>query len=176
MMAAMQRFVRANLAVVIVCLVYALGLVYFATRPAPAPGDSIFQELSAPFLTYDGKTARMPAYGYRVLVVYSWASWCPYCEQGFQDLARIKEKYGAAIDVVAINRGEPLADARSMTDKLSLSGIEYLLDPEDSYYHSTGGFAMPEYSFVDSSSKVRYRQRGPMTYEQMDAELAELLR
>jgi thiol-disulfide isomerase/thioredoxin len=109
--------------------------------------------------------------------VYSWASWCPYCEQGFKDLTAIQGEYGSAIHIVAINRAEPKGDAQQFTDRLPLSpGITYLLDQNDTFYKAIGGFAMPEILFINWHGDIVAHQRGPMTFDALRAEVQSLLK
>lgn len=174
-MVAMQ-FIRDNLAVVLVCVVFAAGLVYFATRPAAHAADSIFSELSMPLKAYDGSTVRLTSYNTRPIIVYTWASWCPYCQDQFRALSAIKQKYGPAVNIIAINRAEPFADAKQFTDKMLLPpGIVYLLDPDDAFYKRVGGFAMPELLFIDTHLSIVNRSRGPLSQSQLEAAVRELV-
>lgn len=171
-----MRFIRANLPAVVVCLVFAAGLIYFATRPAAQASDSIFGELSMPLKAYDGAVVRLTSFSTRPLIVYSWASWCPYCQDQFRALSAIKEEYGSAVNIVAINRAEPFADAKQFTDKMLLpAGIVYVLDPDDAFYKSVGGFAMPELLFIDTHLNIVNRSRGPLSQTELEAAVQQLV-
>ena len=177
MMPHMLRFVRENLAIIVVCIAFALGLVYFAARPHIAPEEkSFFSLFSLPLQDYQGKTVRLSAFETKPIVVYLWASWCPYCQEGFRNLSQAQSAH-ANIAFVAINRGEPFMDAKGFTDKIGLpAGIAYLLDPDDTFYKAIGGFAMPEYIFVDRRSTIVGHARGPLTPEQLEEQIDMLLR
>ncbi len=172
-----MRFIRENLPIVLVCLVYLAGLVYFVTRPAAQAADSFFSELSVPLHDYAGATVRLSSFATRPLIVYSWASWCPFCQEQFRQLSVEKQRYEGALEIVAINRAEPFLDAKGFTDKMLLpAGITYLLDPDDAFYKKIGGFAMPEILFIDRHSTIVFRSRGPLTQKELDDATAALVR
>ncbi len=177
MMSRMYSSLKENLALTLVCVAFAAGLVYFAARPHVAPDEqSFFSLFSLPLQDYQGKTVRLSTFETKPIVVYLWASWCPFCQAGFRDLSQAQQQH-PDIAFVAINRGEPFADAKGFTDKMLLpSGIAYLLDPSDSFYKAVGGFAMPEYLFVDRHSTIVEHARGPLTAQQLQTELERLLR
>ena len=102
-----------------------------------------------------------------VVVVNSWASWCPFCVKELPDFVSLQEEYDE-ITVVAINRRESLAVAKGYTDRHDISdGLVYLLDPDDSFYRSIGGFSMPETLFVRIDGTIALHKRGPLTLEEM---------
>jgi len=48
-------------------------------------------------------------------------------------------------------------------------------DPNDSFYKSIGGFAMPETLFIDGEGNIRLHKRGPMTYEEMKVAVEKII-
>ena len=126
--------------------------------------------------TYDGKKVQLSDYRGKVVIAYAWASWCPYCGGEIQNLATLKAKYGDRIVILAINRAEPLADAKGYTDQLSnVSGVTFLLDPTDSFFKSVSGYAMPETIFIQKNGDVMFHQHGPMTLDTAEQKLQQLL-
>lgn len=176
MMSPMLSILRENAAIAIVCLAFFCGFVYFAFVPKPGTEGSVVRLSTMPFQDYDGRTVRLSEFHPKLLIVYSWASWCPYCAQGFKDLAAVENEHRADMQIVAINRAEPKGDAKDFTDKLALSGMDYLLDPDDTFYKAEGGFAMPEILFINWHGDIVAHQRGPMTLAALQAEVATLLK
>ncbi len=146
---------------------------YFFTRPTPG-AETFREEFNLSLRSYDGKEVPLSDFKRSIIVAHTWASWCPYCGAELQSLSELKKEFGDAITVLAVNRAESLEEARAFTDPLGLSGVEILLDPEDEFFRSIGGYAMPETVFIDSNSEVIFHQRGPMQMEEVRAQIREL--
>jgi cytochrome c biogenesis protein CcmG, thiol:disulfide interchange protein DsbE len=126
---------------------------------------------------YDGSEVKLAAYKNKVLVVSAWASWCPYCKAEIENLSRLQESLGDSIQVVAVNRAEPLGDAKSFSDTLAVSSrVDFLLDANDAVYKEMGGYAMPETVFIDAYGHVLFHQRGPMSLDLMQEKISELVK
>ncbi len=153
-------------------VIVAIALFLQAHRPAPAKIDTEYGKV---FKDYAGNEVRLSQFGAGHVIVFMWASWCPYCAQELQNLAEMKKQMGGKIEVVAVNRGEPLGDAKAFTDKLGTEdSVHFLLDPNDALYKSVNGYAMPETLFIDSKAQIVFHQRGPMQKTALSAKLAEL--
>lgn len=138
--------------------------------------DTTFREEYGLVLTdYAGEPVRMSAFRNKVMVAYAWASWCPYCAAELENLGRLKEIFGDEVQIVAVNRGEPLAVAKSYTDTLKTAGVVLLLDPEDSYFKSIGGYAMPETVFINDRGEILFHQRGPMQFDEVTEKIRQLI-
>ena|GEM_PF-1737784 len=109
-----------------------------------------------------------------VVVINTWASWCPFCVEEMPDLATIADEY-PHVSVISINRGESSQDAKDFLKTLKLSkSLHLLFDPEDSFYRYIKGFGMPETIFVDESGTTLFHKRGIMSLDEM-RETIELL-
>lgn len=146
---------------------------YFYTRPTPG-AETFREEFNLTLRTYDGAEVPLSDFRRSLIVAHTWASWCPYCSAELQNLSELKKEFGDAITVLAVNRAESLEEARAFTDPLGISGIEILLDEDDSFFRSIGGYAMPETVFIDSNSEVIFHQRGPMQMDEVRARIREL--
>lgn len=175
MMSPMPRMSRHDLVPVVLLVIFALAAAYFAVRPhVGEPQEEFFTVTTLPLTEYDGTVVRLSSLQPKPIVAYVWASWCPFCQDGFRQLSAARERH-PGVAFVAINRAEPMLDAKGFTDKIGLPpGIRYLLDPSDSFYKMVGGFAMPEYIFVDSQKDVVAHVRGPITDEELETHLAEI--
>lgn len=146
---------------------------YFFTRPTPG-AETFREEYNLTLRSYDGAEVPLSEFKRSIIVAHTWASWCPYCGDELKNLVELKKEFGDAITILAVNRAESLEEARAFTDPLGLSGLEILLDPDDAFFRSIGGYAMPETVFIDSNSEIIFHQRGPMQMEEVRARIQEL--
>ena len=108
-----------------------------------------------------------------VLVLNSWASWCPFCTKEFVDFAQVQIEFEHEVVFVAINRGESLEVITQYIDELGVTDdMLILFDPDDSFYKAMGGFSMPETLFVNKNYNVVTHRRGPLD-EKATRELVE---
>lgn len=125
---------------------------------------------------YNGNKVSLSDFEGKVLVINSWASWCPFCIDELDDFGELQEEFESDIVVIAIDRAESLERTKSFSDKLGVTDkILFLLDPRDSFYQSIGGFSMPETLFVDKEGNIRFHKRGPMRFDEMKEKVSSLL-
>lgn len=157
------------LLVLIVIVIIGLVFVKPSQKSAPSQGRDIDIELGLE--TLDGKEVELADYfdGERVLVVNSWAVWCPFCKDELPDFVDLQKKYDSIL-VIAIDRNEKLSTIREYFDKegLSESDLVYLIDPGDDFYRKINGFSMPETVFYGKDGMILQHKRGVMTYEEME--------
>lgn len=141
------------------------------------PADSVADVLSDPttvvptelvFTTLSGEEVRFADYRGKILVVNSWASWCPFCLQELPDFAELQRLYPEEVAVLAINRKESRALIDSYLGSVApLVELTLLLDETDSFYNFIGGFTMPETVFYNQAGDRVLHKRGPMKLEEM---------
>ncbi len=153
-------------------LLLGYGLAVIWNRPLPArTGGATVAPAPAPDFAlkdYNGNTVTLSQFRGKPVVVNSWAAWCPFCREELKDFAAAKREFGDRIEIIAIDRAEPLAVAKKFTDELGVTdALVFLLDPEDSFYRAIGGFSMPETIFVDPEGRIVFHKRGPMTAEEI---------
>ena len=149
---------------------------------APAKGSSSLPSAPAgtsmyglSFTDYAGNEVHLYDFRRKPLVVYTWASWCPYCGAEMQHLAEVQSQYGDKIQIVAINRGEARATAKNFTDHLSVSDkLIILLDPADAYFKQIGGYAMPETLYINAAGETAAHTRGPSKPADVDSNLKNI--
>jgi thiol-disulfide isomerase/thioredoxin len=125
---------------------------------------------------YKGKPVTLSDFVGKSLVINSWAAWCPFCVQELPDFAIAQKEFGDKITIIAINRAESLKVAREYTDNLGVTDqLIFLLDPEDSFYRSIGGFSMPETIFVDKNGNIIQHKRGPLNLEEIRERIKNLV-
>jgi len=125
---------------------------------------------------YDGSMVALSDFNGKIVVVNSWAVWCPFCKKELADFALLQEEFKNDIVVIAIDRQESLEKAKEFTDSDGITNdLIFLLDPSDSFYKSIGGFSMPETIFVDKEGNIVIHKRGPMEFEEMKEKIMSML-
>lgn len=128
------------------------------------------------FKDFDGNEVKLSDYSDKPLVVNLWAGWCPFCVKELSDFAVVQEEFMNEAVIVAVNRGESLEKAKELSDEVGITKeLKFLLDSDDSFYRSIGGFAMPETIFVDGNGRVRFHKRGPMDKEEIRQRVEHLI-
>ncbi len=166
-------------AIVIVVILGGLGSwLVLRGRDAALPTSSEEQRRAPEFTLndYEGREVKLSDFRGKIVLVNSWAAWCPFCKEELKDFAAVEKEFGERVAIVAVDRAESLAEAKKFSDELGVSGdLVFLLDPEDSFYKSIGGFSMPETIFVDQEGFIRYHKRGPMKQEEIRRRIEDLL-
>lgn len=125
---------------------------------------------------YNGQTVKLADFAGKLLVINSWAAWCPFCRKELADFAVAQKEFGDRVVIIAIDRAETRDVAKKYTDELGVtSDLIFLLDPSDSFYQSIGGFSMPETIFVDKDGFVREHKRGPMDIQEIKQKIQKLI-
>lgn len=174
----MHKDVRTLLIISITVLFVAIVFSLAVFRVHEKEKDANFaKEYGLQLTDYSGKSVHLFDYRRKVLIAYAWASWCTYCGGELQNLAKLKKTHGDNIEIVAINRGEPVAVAKHFTDNLpDTTGVIFLVDPRDSFFKEIGGYAMPETVFIDIGGTITYHQRGPIQLPDVEQKIKDLLK
>lgn len=126
---------------------------------------------------YEDNSKSLGDWSGKMLVVNSWAVWCPFCVKELPDFAALQKAFPDEITVIAIDRAESLEKVRGFTDGLGISeDMIFLMDRKDDFYKAIGGFSMPETVFIDKDGTVVFHKRGPMTFEEMKDQVEKLLK
>lgn len=112
-----------------------------------------------------------------VLVVNSWASWCPFCATELPNLEKLAAQYQSqSVAIIAINRAESKPQIESYLSTLPpLPNVLILQNSDDSYYKSSGGFSMPETVLYDQLGNVVVQIRGIFAVEDLQSRIDDLL-
>ncbi len=118
--------------------------------------SEVIRTLSVPGLSLEsGGSLDLGTLNGRVVVVVSWATWCPSCHQLLQDLDRAKERFGDKLEVVAVDRAEEPQVVRDYRKAFPLPGrITYVTDQDDAYFNTIEGRSMPELIIYDQEGGV----------------------
>ena len=163
-------------AVALLVAVSVFSFVFF--RVPQKPADQNFgKQFSLVLEDYSAEKIHLYEYRRQVVIAYAWASWCTYCGAELQELVRLKKTYGDKIQILAINRAEPPAVAKAFTESLGITqDVTLLLDANDEFFKSIGGYAMPETVFINPSGEIVFHQRGPIDVPTLQEKLKQLVR
>jgi thiol-disulfide isomerase/thioredoxin len=141
-----------------------------STMNASEAGVALKTQVGASAYTdIEGNPVALDDFLGKVLIVNSWASWSPFGAKELPSLAKLGEEFAdTEVQVLAINRAEPGTTAQAFLNSIEATdGLLLILDPDDRYYESIGGFSMPETVFYDVDGNISFHKRGFMTYEEM---------
>lgn len=118
-------------------------------------GQGTFTDLSGTVVNFDDHLGK-------VLVVNTWASWSPDSVRELPALVTLVSEYSdQRIEIVGINRGESREAAERFLKTVGISdSLRLVLDPEDRFYKSIQGYAMPETIVYDQKGNIVYHARG----------------
>jgi len=151
---------------IIVLLAIITGAFLFGSSQEGSQAENKFFDLN--LVNYEGNSISLEEFKGRPLVINSWAVWCPFCRKELSDFAELQKEFGDSIVVIAVDRQESLEKAKGYTDNLGITNdILFLLDLNDSFYKSIGGFSMPETIFVNAEGEIVVHKRGPMELDEM---------
>jgi thiol-disulfide isomerase/thioredoxin len=129
------------------------------------------------FTNIEGEAANLSQYLGQTMIVNSWASWAPSSVDELILLSSIAEKYlDQGVVVIGINRAESRVTAESFLSTFELQdSVQLIIDNEDKYYQSIGGYTMPETIFYDVKGDVIVHKRGVLTAAEIERVLEQAL-
>ena len=138
-------------------------------RDSPAGHSLGSGEGKAVYTDMSGQTINLENDLGNVLVMISWASWCPFCKNELTNLSRIGDDYrGRGVRVIAINRAEQKETAERFLKQVDVTNsLSLVLDPTDHYYHSIEGYAMPETVVYGRNGEILKHFRGEVQIEEL---------
>lgn len=132
---------------------------------------------SQTYTDLSGNPVRIRDFHGKILIVNAWATWMPFSQNELSMLSAVAEKYPEEIQVLAINRMEQAGIARSFMGVNPVSDkVRVLLDPNDSFYTSVGGYAMPETVVYNTDGVIVYHARGVLNESEIMSVIASLLK
>lgn len=123
----------------------------------------------------DGRQARLSAYRGQPVLLFFWATWCPYCRTEITDLEKIHRAYeDSGLVVLAVEVGESAADGRAFRAEHDLS-FSILSDSSQTVFRQYRGSAIPLNYFIDSDGRINYASTGMMDYSSLNLRARVLL-
>ena len=113
-----------------------------------------------------------------IIVVMSWASWCPQCGNDLNELGKLSQEYkDKKISIMAVNRGEDTYSAQRFLDTVHPpSELRIVLDRSDYYFSHSDGYAMPETIIFNKDGSIALHQRGDINVAEVKQVLDDLLK
>lgn len=131
-------------------------------KDAPIRQSLVPTEDGASYTNINGDEVSLEDDFGKVVVVYSWASWCPQCSSDLQTVNDFAEgQVGDRISFIAVNRAENRTTAQRFLATLpELNNLQIVLDPTDHLFNSVTGYAMPETVIFNREGDELYHGRG----------------
>ncbi|HEX9346826.1 MAG TPA: TlpA disulfide reductase family protein [Gemmatimonadales bacterium] len=152
------------------------GLLFVATARLSAQVlDSVAPDFALETLA--GDTVTLSHLRGHPVVLNFWATWCKPCRGEMSDIiAAYDANHAARLEVLAINLTdqERMRDVRSFVRELQLP-FPVLLDHKGKVRKSYGLRGVPTSVFIDTLGVVRLVNIGPITRENVQRGLAEIL-
>ncbi|MGH2427314.1 MAG: DsbE family thiol:disulfide interchange protein [Candidatus Limnocylindria bacterium] len=134
----------------------------------PAPAFSL--------ATLDGETLTDDDLRGRPYMLNFWASWCiPACVDEHPVLLTAQDRYGDELTLVGILYQDDPTDARGFLSRYGDGGWANVIDDGGRLAIDYGVTGPPETYFIDANGIVRGKHFGPMTHDDLDAQVAGLL-
>jgi thiol-disulfide isomerase/thioredoxin len=129
------------------------------------------------YVDIHGNQVQLDEYLGRIMVVNSFASWTPFSATDLANLNELASRYNEEdVVFIAINRKETKEQVQRYVATLpAYDRIRYVIDQEDRFYVSVGGYAMPETLIFDAEGTMVEQIRGSLTVEQVDAIIMRIL-
>ncbi len=104
-----------------------------------------------------------------IIIVSTWASWCPQCAADFSELGEIATEFkDKKVVVYAVNRGEDTYTAERFLSTLEKpEAVTFLIDQSDFFFENSAGYAMPETIVYNKSGEVLIHQRGELRKDEL---------
>jgi thiol-disulfide isomerase/thioredoxin len=96
----------------------------------------------------------------KVVLLDFWASWCAPCGLSLPWLESIQGKWPGKVQVVTVNVDKKRADASRMLEKLSVTSLPVVYDPEGTQPERCSLKTMPSSFLFDASYKLVQEYRG----------------
>lgn len=175
----MSRYVIWGIAAAVSAIAFVVIAPFFASPTTHAAGPQGLVGVAAPvFALRDdrGGAVSLDRYRGRIVVMNLWASWCPPCRAEMPDLQRLANAYtGRGVVVVGVNEGESPQRARAFADSLKIR-FPIWIDGSQQYGRTYAALGLPTTAILDANGVVLRGFDGPLTFAQMQAAIAPLVR
>jgi cytochrome c biogenesis protein CcmG, thiol:disulfide interchange protein DsbE len=143
------------------------GLLPSALIDRPAPNFDL------PGLYDPGKGLARKDLGPGVTLLNFFASWCAPCREEQPALMALARQSGLTLDGIAY-KDKPV-DARRFLDDVGDPYRRIGVDHDGTTAINFGVYGVPETYVVDAAGRIRYRQAGPLSREDVDSKMLPLI-
>lgn len=163
---------------ILLAIVIVLGLITYTIRTErikrekDAAADVLFSvQAKEAYTDIEGRDIDLQGFDNKVVVITSWASWCPQCADELMLLnGAARERNDERLQVLAINRNESKEMAQRFISTLpELERVNFVLDNQDFFFDSVVGYAMPETLFYNQAGELVVHKRGNLTPDEVRA-------
>lgn len=142
----------------------------FGLATGKFPPDFTLTELSS------GAQVSLSDYEGQAVLLFFWATWCPYCDNEIPHLQDIYEAYQAqGLVVLAINEGEAAAEVESYRARRGLT-FPILLDAEFEVTRLYAANSIPQHVFIGRSGRIFSIVTGGLGYATLENNVRNALR
>jgi thiol-disulfide isomerase/thioredoxin len=132
----------------------------FIPAPSPQPAPDIS------FTGIDGKSVSLGNFHGDLVLVNLWATWCQPCIREMPSLARLQEKLGAGMTLLAVSQDRGGAKiVQPFLDKLGLDKLKVYTDPKSDVGHAFQVRGLPTTLVIGSNSEVLGRVEGAAEWD-----------
>lgn len=138
--------------------------------------SALLPEQTESFTSLTGETVSLADDFGSIIVVSTWASWCPSCGADFPALGEVASEFkDKNVSVYLVNRGEDQYSAERYLSTVSKpDSVTFILDGSDYYFKNSAGYAMPETIVYNKKGDVVMQQRGALNKDELRQTLQSL--
>jgi thiol-disulfide isomerase/thioredoxin len=139
--------------------------------------ESLFEnnENFEPYTDLQGNPVSLADYLDKIVVVHSWASWCPSCIEQIKLFQSSTANNNDQVQIIAINRAESINTIERFKNAFAIEdSVLMVRDPSDRFYLSVGGYSMPETIIYDKEGTRALHVHGEITQSILEDKISEL--
>lgn len=121
----------------------------------------------------DGGTVDLRELRGTPVLVNFWATWCLPCRLEEPALARAERQHGHALEILAVNQGEPADVVAAYARERGLA-YRVLVDPDGEVGRAYGLIGMPTTIWVDAQGRLAHVDHGVLTDERIERQVEAL--
>jgi thiol-disulfide isomerase/thioredoxin len=174
----MSRYLAWAIAACALAIAVWLLAPFFASSTRPAGPAGLAGSAAPVFALRDdrGLPVSLTSYRGHVVLMNLWASWCPPCRAEMPDLQRLANAYSSAgIAIIGVNEGESPTRARAFAGSLGIR-FPIWIDDRQRYGRTYTALGLPTTVILDRRGVVVRGFDGALTYPEMEAAVAPMLR
>jgi peroxiredoxin len=139
----------------------------------PASTGQLAPDFSAS--TPDGKTLSLADLAGSAVALNFWATWCAPCQSEMPELQSTADRYAAqGLIVLGVDASESADQVKDYMAELRLT-FPTVIDPDGRIANQYGVYAFPTTIWIDEKGAIRARHLGPLTREDIDRYVANVL-
>ncbi len=172
------RYVLLAMSGTVFCLAGYILYSYLQESDVKSETELLFEtnENYEPYADLLGNPVALTDYLDKVIVVHSWASWCPSCVEQIKMFQTSTANNNDQVQIIAINRAESINTIERFKNTFSIEdSVLMVIDPSDRFYNSVGAYAMPETIIYDKAGNKALQVHGEISQEILEQKIAELL-